>query len=114
MSSVSVTNIRRFHLDMAVFKPFPAIRPRRKYCARTLCPPYDVVSRKEASDFSADPVSFMRVIRTDAALPGTRSVVAAVEYMVEAERHCVVDTGFAGLQHHILDRGHEFFLPAFL
>ena len=54
---------------MAVFKPFPAIRPRRKYCARTLCPPYDVVSRKEASDYSADPVSFMRVIRTDAALP---------------------------------------------
>lgn len=54
---------------MSVFRPFPAIRPRRKFCTRTLCPPYDVVSRKEASGYCADPVNFMRVIRTDAALP---------------------------------------------
>ena len=54
---------------MAVFKPFPAVRPRSEYCARTLCPPYDVVSRTEAAEWSADPVSFMRVTRTDAALP---------------------------------------------
>ena len=54
---------------MAIFKPFSAIRPRKEYCARTLCPPYDVVSREEAASYSADPVSFMRVIRTDASLP---------------------------------------------
>lgn len=54
---------------MAVFKPFPAVRPRPEYCSRTLCPPYDVVSREEAASYSIDPLSFMRVTRTDAALP---------------------------------------------
>ena len=54
---------------MAVFKPFPAIRPHAEYSSRTLCPPYDVVTRKEAEEYSADPVNFMRVIRTDASLP---------------------------------------------
>ena len=34
---------------MAVFKPFRAVRPKIEYCSRTLCPPYDVVTREEAA-----------------------------------------------------------------
>jgi uncharacterized protein (DUF1015 family) len=51
---------------MPVFKPFSAIRPDRKYAAEVLCPPYDVVTREEASAISAaSPNSFMHIIRTD-------------------------------------------------
>ena len=63
---------------MAVFKPFSAIRPHREFASRTLCPPYDVVTREEAAAYSTDPVSFMRVIRTDATLP------AEMEYSRES------------------------------
>ena len=51
---------------MAIFRPFPAVRPDRKYAAETLCPPYDVVTREEAAAISAaSPHSFMHIIRAD-------------------------------------------------
>ncbi len=51
---------------MAIFRPFPAVRPDRKYAAETLCPPYDVVTREEAAAISAaEPHSFMHIIRAD-------------------------------------------------
>ena len=51
---------------MAIFRPFPAVRPDRKYAAETLCPPYDVVTREEAAAISAaGPRSFMHIIRAD-------------------------------------------------
>ena len=51
---------------MAIFRPFPAVRPDRTYAAETLCPPYDVVTREEAAAISAaSPHSFMHIIRAD-------------------------------------------------
>lgn len=51
---------------MAIFRPFPALRPDSKYAAETLCPPYDVVTREEAAAISADKShSFMHIIRAD-------------------------------------------------
>ena len=69
ISSAFLSFTGGLYSKMAVFKPFPAIRPHREYCTRTLCPPYDVVSREEAYDYSLDPANFMRVIRTDSILP---------------------------------------------
>lgn len=55
---------------MAIFRPFPALRPDRKYAAEILCPPYDVVTGKEAASISsAKPHSFMNIIRSDGCLP---------------------------------------------
>ncbi|MCI8284462.1 MAG: DUF1015 domain-containing protein [Firmicutes bacterium] len=54
---------------MAIFKPFRALRPNKKYAAEILCPPYDVVSREEAARISASsPRSFMHIIRADGSL----------------------------------------------
>lgn len=55
---------------MAIFRPFSAVRPAKKYAAEVLCPPYDVVDRSEAAAISsASPYSFMHVIRTDGDMP---------------------------------------------
>ena len=35
---------------MTCFKPFPALRPRADLAQLALCPPYDVVTRREAEE----------------------------------------------------------------
>lgn len=56
---------------MTCFKPFPALRPRADLAQLALCPPYDVVTRREAEEIAAkSPFSFMHVIRAEADLPG--------------------------------------------
>ena len=48
-------------------RPFPAVRPLPDLAAAVSCPPYDVVTREEASRFiEREPRSFMRVLRPDA------------------------------------------------
>lgn len=55
---------------MAIFRPFTAVRPAKKYAEEVLCPPYDVVDRSEAAAISeASPNSFMHVIRADGEMP---------------------------------------------
>ena len=56
---------------MTCFKPFRALRPRADLAQLALCPPYDVVTRREAEEIAAkSPFSFMHVIRAEADLPG--------------------------------------------
>lgn len=53
---------------MTKVKPFKAVRPETQYVSRVACPPYDVVSEKEARDMvKKEPLSFMQVIRPEAA-----------------------------------------------
>ena len=50
---------------------FPAIRPAAPYAARIASVPYDVVSTEETQKtLASNPESFLRVIRSDAELPG--------------------------------------------
>ena len=52
---------------MTCFKPFRALRPRADLAQLALCPPYDVVTRREAEEIAAkSPFSFMHVIRAEA------------------------------------------------
>lgn len=46
-------------------KPFGGLEAKGTEIDRINCPPYDVVTLEEARKFSADPHSFMRVIRPD-------------------------------------------------
>ena len=64
---------------MTCFKPFRALRPRADLAQLALCPPYDVVTRREAEEIAAkSPFSFMHVIRAEADLPGENPYSEAV------------------------------------
>jgi uncharacterized protein (DUF1015 family) len=52
------------------FRPFTALRPRPDAAAQVASPPYDVVSRGEAADLArGNPLSFLRVVRSEIDLP---------------------------------------------
>lgn len=56
---------------MVDIRPFRALRPQPQAAAQVACPPYDVVNTAEARNFiDREPLSFMRVIRSDAAYEG--------------------------------------------
>lgn len=51
-------------------RPFAALRPRPDAAARVASPPYDVVSREEAARLAeGNPLSFLRVVRSEIELP---------------------------------------------
>lgn len=55
---------------MAHVFPFRAVRPDPEIAPRVSCPPYDVMSAAEARAMAADnPLSFLRVIRSEIDLP---------------------------------------------
>ncbi|MGI6157646.1 MAG: DUF1015 domain-containing protein [Saccharofermentanales bacterium] len=55
---------------MAVVRPFRALRPIPELAADVACLPYDVMNREEAKAMAGDnPVSFLRVIRSEIDLP---------------------------------------------
>ncbi len=66
---------------MAKLTPFRALRPRAELAARISSVPYDVVSTVEARDLAADePLSFLRVTRSELELPGDADPYAAEVY----------------------------------
>ena len=55
---------------MAVVKPFPCVRPDKKYAACVAALPYDVYNRKEAkAAASANPKSFLNIDRPETQFP---------------------------------------------
>ena len=55
---------------MAVVKPFPCVRPDKKYAARVAALPYDVYNRKEAKEVTAaNPKSFLNIDRPESQFP---------------------------------------------
>ena len=55
---------------MAVIKPFRALRPTSENAKPVSCMPYDVVYESEARDYiKANPLSFLRVTRSEAEFP---------------------------------------------
>ncbi|MBR5228933.1 MAG: DUF1015 domain-containing protein [Firmicutes bacterium] len=64
---------------MAIFKPFKALRPDKKYADKTLCQPYDIVTQTEAKVIcEKNPESFMQIIRGDQAFPASEKYSDAV------------------------------------
>jgi uncharacterized protein (DUF1015 family) len=55
--------------SMANLLPFTAIRPEPSLAERVIAPPYDVLSRKEATDIALERLSFVRVTRSEVDLP---------------------------------------------
>jgi len=55
---------------MAIIKPFKALRPERNVAHLVASVPYDVVSREEAFELAeGNPISFLRVTRSEIELP---------------------------------------------
>ncbi len=55
---------------MAEIRPFPAIRPADALAGQVIAPPYDVLDRAEArAILEKNPLSFLQVTRSDAAVP---------------------------------------------
>ena len=55
---------------MAVVKPFPCVRPDKRYAARVAALPYDVYNRKEAKEVTAaNPKSFLNIDRPESQFP---------------------------------------------
>ena len=55
---------------MAIIKPFRALRPTVEQASLVSCVPYDVVDEAEARQFiNANPLSFLRVTRSEAEFP---------------------------------------------
>jgi len=55
---------------MAQIKPFKALRPEKNIAHLIATPPYDVVTREEAKELSeGNPISFLRVTRSEIELP---------------------------------------------
>lgn len=72
---------------MAHVRPFQALRPKEEYAACVSTLPYDVYSEAEArAVITANPLSFLSVIRPEAALDGSMSYQDSDIYQKAAER----------------------------
>ncbi len=55
---------------MAIIRPFKAVRPAQEVASKVASVPYDVVDRYEAAELANDnPISFLRVTRSELELP---------------------------------------------
>ena len=61
---------------MAVIRPFRALRPDEKVAHLVASVPYDVVSREEAAELAkGNPLSFLRVTRSEIEMPDVEDVI---------------------------------------
>ena len=73
---------------MAHVFPFHAVTPRPETAARVSSPPYDVMSTDEARAMANDnPLSFLRVIRSEIDLPATTNPYSNEVYIKAAENY---------------------------
>lgn len=56
---------RNLEKHMSDVRPFRGIRPRDDLAARVIAPPYDVLSEAQARALATDPLSFVRVTRSE-------------------------------------------------
>ena len=62
-------------------KPFPGIRPAKKYATLINVPPYDVVTTDEVRNaVKENPYSFFHVTRADADIPGLEDEYSPAVY----------------------------------
>ncbi|MFO7821607.1 MAG: DUF1015 family protein [Lentisphaeria bacterium] len=73
---------------MANIYPFCAVRPPADKAAAVSSPPYDVMSRSEATEMAADnPVSFLHVTRSEIDLPETCNPYSETVYQKARENY---------------------------
>ncbi|MEJ5351818.1 MAG: DUF1015 family protein [Melioribacteraceae bacterium] len=66
---------------MAVIRPFRALRPNEKVAHLVASVPYDVVSREEAAELAkGNPLSFLRVTRSEIEMPDVEDVYSNEVY----------------------------------
>jgi len=71
---------------MAIIRPFRALRPNEKVAHLVASVPYDVVSREEAAELAkGNPLSFLRVTRSEIELPNVEDVYSNEVYQKAKE-----------------------------
>ncbi len=71
---------------MAVIRPFKALRPNEKVAHLVASVPYDVVNREEAAQLAkGNPISFLRVTRSEIELPEINDVYSKHVYLKAKE-----------------------------
>ena len=76
---------------MAKIRPFRAVRPQPSLASQIASVPYDVVNTEEARALAADnPLSFLRVSRSEIDLPADTNPYADVVYRTAAERFAAI------------------------
>ena len=71
---------------MAIVKPFKALRPEKKAAGLVASVPYDVVDKEEAREFANNnPLSFLRITRSEIELPDNTDVYSNKVYVKAKE-----------------------------